>query len=191
MDYSNSFRIPKEAGKPKLSEEQTSDTALYTAGSYPQTNDLYQDYERIYNELLDKGYSESVEMANQMYRDEQSRNNKGIVANIIEDPDMPVDQKKAIIEMYKSEGFINHDIKNKFMENLTILDLGDSETDTEAQTDISKTVKDKSVLQEYNKFEHTMKDGYDKTLSVLATGKPIEETVDKEKMSLSQLNIDF
>lgn len=191
MDYSNSFRIPKEAGKPKLSEDQASDTALYTAGSYPQTNDLYQDYERIYNELLDKGYSESVEMANQMYRDEQSRNNKGIVANIIEDPDMPVEQKKAIIEMYKSEGFINHDIKNKFMENLTILDLGDSETDTDAQTDISKTVKDKSVLQEYNKFEHTMKDGYDKTLSVLATGKPIEETVDKEKMSLSQLNEKF
>jgi len=105
MDYSNSFRIPKEAGKPQLSEDQASDTALYTAGSYPQTNDLYQDYERIYNELLDKGYSESVDLANQAYRDEQERNSKGIVATIIEDPEMPVEQKKAIVEMYKDKDF--------------------------------------------------------------------------------------
>jgi len=191
MDYSNSFRIPKEAGKPQLSEDQASDTALYTAGSYPQTNDLYQDYERIYNELLDKGYSESVDLANQAYRDEQERNSKGIVATIIEDPEMPVEQKKAIVEMYKDKGFISDNIKNKFMENLGILDLGDSETDTEAQTELSKSIKTKSIQEDYNKFEFSMQDGYDKSIAALASGKKPEPSADQDKFSLSEMNDRF
>ena len=132
MEFSEDFELPpiEVAAKP-VPEVQANDDAFYAAGSYGQ--DPVNDYTKIYSELTQDGYSESLEAAKRSWRTEQSSINKEAVLGILNDPTIPRDQKKNILSTYSVTGYISSDLKDKYVQKMASLVQGDTHLDAEAQ----------------------------------------------------------
>lgn len=139
MDLSKDFVLPPlTVDKPVMSEEHASDTAFYTAASSSPTP--IEDYHGVFADLTQKGDSPILNNAISQYEKEQDESTKQIVKSIIEDPNIPVDQKKSILGTYSVGGYISKDIRDKYIQRSAALDLGDKPSDAMAQDEVLKNL---------------------------------------------------
>jgi len=119
MEFSEDFVLPTiEVTNKPVPETQASDDAFYAAGSY--SNDPINDYTRMYGELTQEGYSQSLEDAKKMWMNEQSSTNKEAVLGLINDPSLSREQKRNILSTYSVTGYISTDIKDKYVQRAAL-----------------------------------------------------------------------
>ncbi len=132
MEFSEDFVLPTiEVTNKPVPETQASDDAFYAAGSY--SNDPINDYTRMYGELTQEGYSQSLEDAKKMWMNEQSSTNKEAVLGLINDPSLSREQKRNILSTYSVTGYISTDIKDKYVQRAASVTMGDTHLDDSSQ----------------------------------------------------------
>ena len=132
MEFSEDFELPPiEVTAKAVPEVQANDEAFYAAGSYSQ--DPINDYTKIYGELTQDGYSQSLENAKKAWTDEQSVTNKEAVLGIINDPTIPRDQKRDILNTYSISGYLSSDLKDKYVQKVASITKGDTHLDDSSQ----------------------------------------------------------
>jgi len=132
MEFSEDFVLPTiEVNNKPVPETQASDDAFYAAGSY--SNDPINDYTRMYGELTQEGYSQSLEDAKKMWMNEQSSTNKEAVLGLINDPSLSREQKRNILSTYSVTGYISTDIKDKYVQRAASVTMGDTHLDDASQ----------------------------------------------------------
>jgi hypothetical protein len=137
MKFDKDFVIPKEPNPANLpmSEEEASKEAFYAAGSYGEENVVDQ-FQQMYTELIQKGYSQAYSNAKEKWEAEQDANTKLIIPEIISDPTMDKQQKIDILNLYNVGGHISKDIKDKYMERTAVLDYSETLEEQKAQDEV-------------------------------------------------------
>ena len=82
MEFTEDFELPTiEVTTKPVPEVQANDEAFYAAGSYG--TDPVNNYTKMYGELTQDGYSQSLEDAKKMWMGEQDTRNKEAVLGLI------------------------------------------------------------------------------------------------------------
>lgn len=132
MEFSEDFVLPEiEVTTKPVPEVQANDDAFYAAGSYG--TDPVNNYTQMYGELTQQGYSQSLEDAKKMWMSEQDSNNKEAVLGLINDPNVPKEQKTKMLSIYSTTGYISSDIKDKYVQRIASLPIGDTHLDDASQ----------------------------------------------------------
>ena len=179
MEFSEDFELPPiEVTAKAVPEVQANDEAFYAAGSYGQ--DPLNDYTKIYGELTQDGYSESLEAAKRAWNSEQSVINKEAVLGILNDQTIPRDLKKNILSTYSVTGYISSDLKDKYVQKLASLVQGETYLDAEAQdANIANfpikqaDIKERKNNSDYDAFVDSLIDGSIETLDFISPGRII------------------
>ena len=115
MPYSDDFQIPLTEPAPSvMPEQQAAKSAFYAAGSY--SANPVEDYNKIYTELSQKGNSELFSIAKDRWIKEQDFANRVTIAEAINDPTIPVEQKKELVANYSLGLGISDSLKDKYSE---------------------------------------------------------------------------
>ncbi len=139
MDLSKDFVLPPaQIDNPIISEEAASDKAYYAAAS--SSPNPIEDYHQVYADLSQVGGSQVLDNALAQYRVEQEETTKNIVTSIIEDPNLPIEQKKEVLNTYSIGGYISKDIRDRYIQRSASLDMGSSLSDTKAQDEVIKNL---------------------------------------------------
>lgn len=132
MEFSQDFELPSiEVTAKAVPEIQANDEAFYASGSYSQ--DPVNDYTKMYGELTQQGYSQSLEDAKKMWATEQSSSNKEAVLGLINDQSIPKDQKINILSTYATSGYLSTDLKNKYVQRVASITKGETHLDDSSQ----------------------------------------------------------
>jgi hypothetical protein len=122
---------PVEVEKPVMSEDKASDTAFYAAGA-SSVNPI-EDYHQIYADLTQKGSSQAIDNATKAWEQEQDVGTKQTIKGIIEDPNIPTENKRQILNTYAMGGYVSKDLKDKYVQKAASLELGTTKQDEVAQ----------------------------------------------------------
>ena len=132
MEFSEDFVLPTiEITNKPVPETQANDDAFYAAGSY--SPDPVNDYTKMYGELTQEGYSQSLEDAKKMWEMEQSVTNKEAVLGLINDPSLSRERKRDILNIYSTTGYISTDLKDKYVQRAASVSLGNTHLDDASQ----------------------------------------------------------
>jgi hypothetical protein len=179
MEFSEDFELPPiEVTAKPIPELEANDDAFYAAGSYGQ--DPVNDYTKIYSELTQDGYSESLEAAKRSWQTEQSSVNKEAVLGILNDQTIPREQKKNILSTYSVTGYISSDLKDKYVQKMASLVQGETHLDAEAQdANIENLpikqadIKERKATSDYDAFIDSLIEGSTKTIDFITPGRII------------------
>lgn len=116
---------PKEASKPG----EATDLAFFTSSLASDT----EGFDRIYNNLVDTGYDESVALAQGLWEEEQNFENKTVIAGLIADPTIDKATKTKYLSNYVSSGYVSRDLSDKYAQELGTADNSDTFIEQEAQ----------------------------------------------------------
>ena len=132
MEFTEDFELPTiEVTTKPVPEVQANDEAFYAAGSYG--TDPVNNYTKMYGELTQDGYSQSLEDAKKMWMGEQDTRNKEAVLGLINDPAIPREQKTKVLSIYSTTGYISTDIKDKYVQRIASVNVGDTHLDESSQ----------------------------------------------------------
>lgn len=131
LEYDAGNTPPPKAA-PKIDPRQAKKDAFYATAISGTT-----EHEKVYNQILDdinkQGYSDLVENIRGNWVKEQEDYNKKYVIDNIQDPNVPLEKKKAVIEAYRDGGLVDKNLQTKFVEGMSSLDAGYNKEDTAAQ----------------------------------------------------------
>lgn len=179
MEFSEDFVLPEiEVTTKPVPEVQANDDAFYAAGSYG--TDPVNNYTQMYTELSQEGYSEIFEAAKKTWQLEQSSSNKEAVLNILNDPTIPKEQKKSILSTYAVTGYISSDLKDKYVQKIASVTIGDTHLDSEAQdANIANLpikqaeIKERKNNSDYDAFIDAAIEGSIQTIDFITPGRII------------------
>src|SRR3990167_2261597 len=136
---------PVEEVPQQLTPQEASSKAFYAAAT--SSSDPVNDYVTAKAELELTGSSAFVEMAQQSWQREQDQNIRGTLESIIVDKSIPLDQKKAIMATYAMTGYIEPDLKEKYIQQIAAKQVGLSQSDIEAQDAVVDTLEQRRSVQ--------------------------------------------
>ena len=176
MEFSQDFELPSiEVTAKAVPEIQANDEAFYASGSY--SKDPVNDYTKMYGELTQQGYSQSLEDAKKMWATEQSSANKEAVLGLINDQSIPKDQKINILSTYATSGYLSVDLKDKYVQRVASITKGethldDSSQDTNVNLVPAKMADVQTRKQDYDKesFIDSLIEGSKQTFDFISPG---------------------
>lgn len=132
MVFTEDFEIPgvDESVKP-VPITKANDDAFYAAGAYSQ--DPINDYQTMYQEQTQQGYSSTLESAKRTWEQEQNTTNKEAVLSIINDPEIPREDKVNVLSTYAASGYISQNLRDKYVQRIGAIDMGITHTQADAQ----------------------------------------------------------
>lgn len=176
---------PVEEQAPVLAPEEASAKAFYAAATSSQ--DPVKDYAAAKADLELTGQSSFVDMAQQAWAKEQDESVRNTVSSLIVDPTIPPDQKKVLLQTYALTGFIEPDLKEKYIQQQAAKQIGPTAADIEAQDTIVETLAERRKKQEVeetvskaSKFTQDLLSPEVKTTirqGIIATGAAITDVV--------------
>lgn len=117
MPYSEDFELPYAEPAPSVMPENlAAKSAFYAAGAY--SSNPVEDYNKIYTELSQSGNSELFSIAKDRWIKEQDFANRITIAEAINDPTIPIDQKKELVSSYSLGMGISDSLKDKYAERV-------------------------------------------------------------------------
>ena len=113
--------IPFSDYKPIITEkQQNNDDAFYTSLlPNTKTDDPIELYNYIKEEQREQGKSLLVEEAKMQWELEQESSSKFILEDIISNPEISIEEKKANLQNFMSNTYISKDIKDKAIQDLS------------------------------------------------------------------------
>src|SRR4030065_1756522 len=136
---------PVEEVPQQLTPQEASSKAFYAAAT-SSTNPV-DDYLTAKADLELTGSSAFVEMAQQAWQKEQDQNIKGTLESIIVDQSIPLDQKKSIMATYAITGYIEPDLKEKYIQQIASRQVGLTQSDIEAQDAVVDALEQRRSVQ--------------------------------------------
>lgn len=159
-------------GRP-LSEKEAKEKAFYLASQ--STADVALDvYNTTYDELTQTGYSPLYSNAENAYQQEEDEKRKVVIANVISDPSIDKKQKERILRQYTVSGFVPKTLENKYIEDIAILELGQSMEEIEAQDENIDALNDRlnankiEAIEDNTTFLKSIDEDYAKPVSAEA-----------------------
>ena len=121
VDEVTTNSIPFSDYEPIITEKQQSnDDAFYTSIlPNTKTDDPIELYNYIKEEQRERGKSLLVEEARIQWREEQESSSKRILEDIITNPEISPEEKKANLQNFMSNTYISKDIKDKAIQDLS------------------------------------------------------------------------
>lgn len=179
MEFAEDFVLPEiEVTTKPVPEVQANDDAFYAAGSYGE--DPVNNYTQMYTELSQEGYSDIFEAAKRTWQLEQSASNKEAVLGILNDPAITKEQKKSILSTYSVTGYISSDLKDKYVQKMASVTVGDTHLDAEAQdANIANLpikqadIKQRKNNSDYDAFIDSLIEGSIQGLDFISPGRII------------------
>ena len=145
IDYegiSNSLYLPPiEEPKTLYTQKQAYEEAFYTVGAY--SPNPVEDLWMVSQDLMQKGYSDTVELAKKTWEQEQIPAIKQTITGLIEDPSVSKQEKINILSTYSNSGYISNDIKDKYIQKIASIPLGNTNKDITALDHNITIVQDK------------------------------------------------
>lgn len=139
MQVSEDFVLPPlESEKPTYTEERASEEAFYAAASIGENP--IDDYESIRSDLVTQGYSASLEGAQKKWVAEQDEYGKEFFTKLLEDPSIPVQEKRNALTLYSTSGYISKNLKDKYVETIASKAPGSRLADQKAQDEVLKVL---------------------------------------------------
>lgn len=129
-----------------VSPKKAAEQAFYAAAT--SSEDPVKDYTQAKGDLELTGHSPFVEMATQAWQREQDAEIKDVVGSIIVDPNIPTSEKQTILRTYALTGFIEPDLKEKYIQQTAAKQVGFTQSDIEAQDAVISTLEQRRVRQE-------------------------------------------
>lgn len=168
-DYANVTVSPLDLSRPtRLDPTQANDTAFYTAGSY-STNPL-QEYYKIYDDLINEGYSDAVEAAKSKYMTEQNDIVKGMMTELVANPDIDKATKLRMLTEYTSGGYTaSDDLKRAFASKYASIKQGKDELDDAQEEANLQTLSLSLAKEEAERFENDVTNTAEKALEAMLT----------------------
>lgn len=122
-----------------LPEREKQERAFYSASFNPQEGATFkQTYAQNKFDLDTLGSSTAVDEAHQDWQAEQLSGDDKIMQDIIADPSIPATQKTAIVNTYRSGGFISKNLRDKYIQKTAALDNADSAEDASMQDNLAR-----------------------------------------------------
>ena len=129
-----------------VSHKVASEKAFYAAATFSQ--EPVKDYTQAKGDLELNGYSPFVEMATQAWQREQDSEIKDVVGSIIINPSIPTTEKQAILRTYALTGYIEPDLKEKYIQQQASRQIGFTNADITAQDAVVATLEQRRTKQE-------------------------------------------
>ena len=107
-----------------VTPEQANSNAFYTAG-LSDVNDMESVFNKINTEYAEMGYSDLVKQAEAELKNETEYNNKIIIEGIINDNDVPLEEKRSALQQYVYGYTPEPTLKDKYLEKISTIDLID------------------------------------------------------------------
>jgi len=145
MEFENTTMLQFDGeelkGRP-LSENEAKEKAFYLA-SQSNIDNAVDVFNKTYDDLTQMGYSDVYKNAEETYQLESDEKNKLVIANLMGDQSIPRDQKQRMLRQYSLGGFIPKTLKDKYIEDIAVLELGKSTLEMEGQDQIVDSVNDR------------------------------------------------
>jgi len=107
-----------------VTPEQANSNAFYTAG-LSDVNDMENIFNKINSEYSEMGYSDLVKQAQAELKNETEYNNKVIIEGLINDNDIPLEEKRSALQQYVYGYTPEPTLKDKYLEKISNIDLLD------------------------------------------------------------------
>jgi len=176
MEFENTTLLQFEGeelkGRP-LSETEAKEKAFYLA-SQSNMDNAVDVYNKTYDDFTQVGYSDVYQNAEVAYQAEANEKNKLVIANLMGDQTIPRDQKQRMLRQYSLGGFIPRSLKDKYIEDIAILELGQSTLDMEGQDQVVDSVNERvnnnniEAIKENTTFLKSIDEDYAKPISAEA-----------------------
>jgi len=176
MEFENTTMLQFDGeelkGRP-LSENEAKEKAFYLA-SQSNIDNAVDVFNKTYDDLTQMGYSDVYQNAEQAYQLESDEKNKLVIANLMGDQSIPRDQKQRMLRQYSLGGFIPKTLKDKYIEDIAVLELGKSTLEMEGQDQIVDSVNTRvntnniEAIKENTTFLKTLDEDYAKPISAEA-----------------------
>lgn len=122
-----------------LPEREKQERAFYSASFNPQEGATFkQTYTQNKFDLDTLGSSTAVDEAHQEWQAEQMGTDDKIMQDIIADASIPAVQKAAIVNTFRSGGFISKNLRDKYIQKTAALDNAESAEDATMQDNLAR-----------------------------------------------------
>jgi hypothetical protein len=175
---------PVEAVPQQLSPKEASSKAFYAAST--SSADPVVDYQTAKADLEFSGTSAFVEMAQQAWMKEQDQDVRGALESIISNQTIPLDEKKAILTTYAATGFLEPDLKEKYIQQTASKQIGQTQADVETQDAIINTLEQRRAKQQASEVVARSKE-FTSTVLDGATKATIRQSLEGGAAALSDV----
>jgi len=152
QEISPVFDLPPLAKSKVLPRNVATEQAFYAASLNPGEAGFKQTFNQAKFDLDTNGESEHVNNEMITWKDEQNGQNELIMKQIIADPDIPITQKKVILNTYNQGGYISNNLRDKYAQKTAALDNADTVEDRDMQeflvNGLDKNFKAQQALQD-------------------------------------------
>jgi len=132
LQESDSFIVPPyEQETPPLSQEAASTDAFYASAMVGE--DPVNDFLKAQADLMQKGQSDLVDMAKERLGVEQDEDAKNIITGILGDTSISNEVKKSMLLTYSAGGYVNKDLRSKYISHQATQDNSITNDDRVAQ----------------------------------------------------------
>lgn len=144
-----------------MNPKKANEMAFYSTVTegYEDENEAINAFNKTAKDLTEKGYSDAYENALEKFTYEQEGANRDYMVGLIEDPNVPKEEKLRQLSMYNQTGFISNDLKDRYVANTASLDNSSNHLEREAQDviaedamPIAKQKKQMSIIEETDQF---------------------------------------
>ena len=137
---------PVEEDTPVLSPKEASSTAFYAAAT--TSEDPIKDYFQAKGDLELTGQSAFVNMAQDAWKREQDAEVKDVIGKLIGDPSIPTLEKRNILSTYALTGYVEPNLKEKYIQQTAAKQVGLTMSDIAAQDAVISTLEQRKQLQQ-------------------------------------------
>lgn len=163
---------------PILSSSDNNNELFYAAASIP-SEDPIQLYQELREEVSINGYSETINEAQILWKNEQDDIKKDYLRNVIEDPSISKNEKTQAIKNYEMSGIVSSTLQDKYFNDIVNEEILSNNWDNDEDLEQVEIEYSKlKVDQQYSKLLETAK-------QVLANNV-VEDVDAKERVTIAQ-----